>query len=120
MLLEDVAPQDPEILTSCPSLVPQVPNPLWQPSAQYATVLPQNPFSEQQLPKVDVRHVALKSEFEPQLPSLLTGLFERERMKEFESSKSPENDAITGVNTLNKHNKENSIAIPLQIMYQTM
>ena len=39
--------------------------------------MPQNPFSEQQLPKVDVRHVALVSELEPQLPSLLVGFFAR-------------------------------------------
>jgi hypothetical protein len=83
-LLEEVAPQDPEVLTSCPPLDPQVPKPLWQPSPQYAEVLPQKPFSEQQLPKVDVRHVALLSELEPQLPSLLVGLSARGRMRKFE------------------------------------
>ena len=83
MLLEEVAPHEPEILTSCPPVDAQVPKSSWHPSAQYADVLPQKPFSEQQLPQVDVRHVALVSELEPQLPSLLVGL-ERGRMREFE------------------------------------
>ena len=84
MLLVEVAPHDPEVLTSCPSGIDeQVPNASWQPSAQYAEVLPQNPLEEQQLPKVEVRHVALVSELEPQLPSLLVG-FERGRRREDE------------------------------------
>ena len=33
---------------------------------------------------MDVRHVEFVSEFAPQLPSLLVGLFDRGRMSEFE------------------------------------
>lgn len=82
MLLVEVAPHDPEMLTSCP-LAPdeQEPNASWQPSSQYAEVLPQKPLEEQQLPNVEVRHVAFVSELEPQLPSLLVG-FARGRMRE--------------------------------------
>jgi hypothetical protein len=82
-LLDELTPHDPEVLTSCPSFDAQVPNASWQPSEQYTEVLPQYPLAEQQLPKVDVRHVALVSEFEPQFPSLLMG-FERGRMRELE------------------------------------
>lgn len=74
ILLVEVTPQDPEILMSCPlDADEQVPNASWQPSLQYAEVLPQKPLEEQQLPKVEVRHVALVSELGPQLPSVLVG-----------------------------------------------
>lgn len=45
----------------------------WQPSPQYAEVEPQKPFDEQQLPKVEVRHVAPVAELLPQFPSMLVG-----------------------------------------------
>jgi hypothetical protein len=72
-LLVEVAPQDPVVLTSCVLAEAHVPKALWHPSPQYAEVEPQNPLGEQQLPNVEVRHVALLSELELQFPSMLVG-----------------------------------------------
>ena len=70
----DVEPQEPLVLTSCfPSEKAQVPKDGWHPSLQYAAVVPQNPFSEQQFPKLEVKQVAFVDDLEPQLASKLVG-----------------------------------------------
>jgi hypothetical protein len=45
----------------------------WHPEPQNVVLVPQRPWEEQQLPKLEVMQVALTAEFLPQEPSVLAG-----------------------------------------------
>jgi hypothetical protein len=57
-------------LLEAPLLLPQFPDPAWQPLPQYAVVDPHHPLLEQQLPKLDPKQV--KPVVPPQVASVET------------------------------------------------
>lgn len=68
-----VAPHDPLVLVICTFAESHAPKADWQPEPQNVELFPQRPWEEQQLPKPEVRQVALTDEFLPQRLLVLAG-----------------------------------------------